>query len=267
MPNALNAAPIAKHRFLILGDTGSGKTSQLLTLVGRKFAYLFDPNALLSLSGHDVDYEEWLPDILNLAASSLKKDKGDKGKVMGTDLYQQWEQDFNKKIEENFFEPYDWIVFDSCTTFLDLVMDRVLTINGRFGQWPQQDDYGPQMIAFINVCRTLTGMGKGLYMTGHLDIRKDELTQRIFRKPMMTGRLTTKIPLLFSDVLVCEVEGGEKATYRIMTVPDRMTTSVRTSIKGLNPFEDVTIDWSKNPLGQGLGGILNWEGKQLKGQT
>ena len=110
-------------------------------------------------------------------------------------------------------------------------------------------------------------MGKGLYMTGHLDIRKDELTQRIFRKPMMTGRLTTKIPLLFSDVLVCEVEGGEKATYRIMTVPDRMTTSVRTSIKGLNPFEDVTIDWSKNPLGQGLGGILNWEGKQLKGQT
>lgn len=266
MPNARDAITSAAHRFLVLGDTGGGKTTQLLSLRGKKFAYLFDSNALLSLKGYDVDYEEWLPDRLNLAATSLKKDKGDKGSVFGSTLYQDWEVDFNKKVEGGFFDAYDWIAFDSSTTFLDLVMDRVLTINGRFGQWPQQDDYGPQMIAFINICRTLTGMGKGLYMTGHLDIRKDELTQRIFRKPMMTGRLTTKIPLLFSDVLVAEVEPGEKAArYKIQTVPDRMTTCVRTSIKGLNPFEDVTIDWSQDPVGQGLGGILNWEAKQQKG--
>lgn len=266
MPNAKDASSVSAHRFLVLGDTGSGKTTQFLTLPGRKFAYLFDSNALLSLKGYDVDYEEWLPDRLNLAASSLKKDKGDRPTVLNSDLYQQWEVDFNKKVEADFFTSYDWIGFDSATTFLDLVMDRILSINGRFGQWPQQDDYGPQMIAFINVCRTLTGMGKGLYMTGHLDIRKDELTQRIFRRPMMTGRLTTKIPLLFSDVFVAEVDATEgKAAYKIQTVPDRMTTCVRTSIKGLNPFEQVTIDWSQDPVGQGLGGILNWEARQSQG--
>ena len=268
MANALNAAQDTAHRFLVLGDTGSGKTSQFLTLPGKKFIYLFDSNALLSLRGFDVDYEEYLPDRLNLAAGSLKKDKGDIGSVKGSSLYQEWEQDFNKKVEGGFFDPYAWIGLDSSTTFLDLIMDRVLSINGRFGQWPQQDDYGPTMLAFINVCRTLNGMGKGIYMTGHLDIRKDELTQRIFRKPMMTGRLTTKIPLLFSDVFVTEVdhtatEGG--AVYKIMTTPDRMTTCVRTSIKGLNPFEIVTIDWRKDPVGQGLGGILAWEQKNPKG--
>ena len=266
MPNALNAHETTNHRILILGDTGSGKTTQFLTLPGKKFAYLFDSNALLSLRGYDVDYEEYLPDRLNLAASSMAKEKtADKASVKGSDLYKDWETDFNKKVEGGFFEHYDWVAMDSCTTFLDLIMDRVLTINGRFGQWPHQDDYGPQMVVFTNVCRTLTALGKSIYMTGHLDIRQDELTKRVFRKPMMTGRLTTKIPLLFSDVLVSEAEndGKGKVSYQIQTVPDRMTTCVRTAVKGLEPYENVTVDWTQPVLGQGLGGILNWERRQL----
>lgn len=266
MPNALQATKIAQHRILILGDTGSGKTTQLLTLPGKKFAYLFDSNAILSLRGNDVDYEEFLPNRLNLAAGSLAKGKGDTGTgAKGSDLYQLWEKDFNEKLTAGFFDLYDWISIDSCTTFLDLIMDRILTINGRFGQWPQQDDYGPQMIAFTNVCRSLTGLGKGIYMTGHMDIRQDDLTKRIFRRPMMTGRLATKIPLLFSDIFIAEAEPNTegKVFYKIQTVPDRMTTCVRTAIRGLEPFENVTIDWNKPVLGQGVGGILNWETKQL----
>ena len=261
MANALNAYETSNHRILILGDTGSGKTTQVLTLPGKKFAYLFDSNAVLSLRGFDVEYEEFLPDRLNLAAGSLSKGKGDTGTVKGSDLYQLWEKDFNEKLSTGFFDPYDWIIMDSCTTFLDLIMDRILTINGRFGQWPQQDDYGPQMIAFQNVCRSLTGLGKGIYMTGHLDVKQDDLTKRIFRKPMMTGRLTTKIPLLFSDVFVAEAEndGRGKVMYKIQTRPDRMTTCIRTAIKGLEPFEDVTVNFEGNPLGQGIGGILLWE--------
>ena len=266
MPNALNAHSIVSHRFLVLGDTGSGKTTQFLTLPGKKFAYLFDSNALLSLRGYDVDYEEFLPDRLSLTASSLKKEnKGSATFVKGSDLYVEWEKDFNQRLESDFFDDYDWIAMDSATTFLDLIMDRVLTINGRFGQWPSQDDYGPQMTAFINVCRSLTAMGKGIYMTGHLDVKQDATTQKIQRRPMMTGRLTAKVPLLFSDVLVCEAEPDPKSSsvnYRVQTVPDRMTPNVRTSIKGLEPFEDVTVDWSHDPVGQGLGGILNWELKQ-----
>ena len=265
MFNALNAHETANHRILILGDTGSGKTTQILTLPGRKFAYLFDSNAILSLRGFDIDYEEYLPDQQNLAAQSLSKGKGDKGTVISSNIYQLWEKSFNEKLESNFFDDYDWICMDSCTTFLDIIMDRVLSINGMFGQWPTQDCYGPQMIAFTNVCRSLTGLGKGIYMTGHLETKQDDLTKRIFRKPMMTGRLTTKIPLLFSDVFVAEAEPKANGTtgYKLQTAPDRMTTCIRTAIKGLDPFEDVSIDFSKDPIGQGLGGLLNWEAKQL----
>lgn len=258
MANAKDAKGLTAHRILLLGDTGAGKTTQLLTIPGRKFAYLFDPNAILSLQGHDIEYEEFMPDRLNLSIKSLKKDVGDKTTNFKNDLYVQWEKDFNARLDNGFFDTVDVIAFDSATTFLDLTMDRVLTINGRSGQWPQQDDYGPQMLAFTNVCRTLTSLGKTIIMMGHLETKKDELVQRIFRQPMMTGRLRTKIPLLFSDIFVCEVEndGRGNVKHKIQTAPDRLTTTVRTSFKGLAGYEDVTIDWKKPIEGQGIGRLI-----------
>jgi hypothetical protein len=258
MANALKAHETSNHKFLMLGDTGSGKTTQFLTLPGKKFMYLFDPNAILSIQGHDVEYEEFLPDSLNLSVKSLTKGKGDNNSSFQNQIYMDWEKDFNERIGDGFFDDYDAIGLDSATTFLDLIMDRVLTINGRAGAWPQQDDYGPQMIAFINVCRSLMALNKTIYMTGHTEIKKDELQQRIFRTPMLTGRLKTKIPLLFSDIFFCEAQndGQGNVSHRIQTVPDRITTTVRTSFKGLDPFEDVTIDWKKPLESQGLGALL-----------
>lgn len=262
MPNAKTATQNAAHRFLILGDTGSGKTTQMLTLPGKTFAYLFDSNALLSLRGYDIDYEEFLPDQLNLSVKSLSKDKGgDKNSNHTNQMYSEWEKDFNEKLESGFFDQYDNIGFDSATTFLDLIMDRILTINGRAGQWPQQDDYGPQMVAFTNVVRTLTSLGKTIYMTGHLEVRQAEGSAKMLRQPMMTGRLRTKIPLLFSDIMIAEVsnDGKGNISHTLQTVPDRVTTTVRTSFKGLDPSEDVSLDFTKPLQEQGLGHLLQLE--------
>ena len=270
MPNALTATGIQPHKFLVLGATGTGKTSQLLTLPGKKFAYLFDPNAILTLRGHDIDYEEFYPANLSLDVRSLSsvsgstEKKGDK--LMGkrsSEIYLNWEKDFDSKLASGFFDSYDVIAVDSCTTLLDLIMDRILTINGRPGSWPQQDDYGPQMMTFTNIVRTLTGMGKMIYFTGHLELEKDELSQTIYRIPVMTGKLKSKIPLLFSDILATDVsnDGKGKVTYTIQTISDRRTPTIRCSIKGLLPHEDVTIDWSKDVLTQGIGGLLAWEQK------
>jgi len=79
-PNAKDAELSSQTSIFALGEIGAGKTSQIATLPGRKFAYLFDPNALNSLSGHDVDYEEYNVNAmdLDLSIKSLKKDVGDK---------------------------------------------------------------------------------------------------------------------------------------------------------------------------------------------
>lgn len=262
MPNAKDAKGNAAHRILVLGDTGGGKTTQFLTLPGRKFIYLFDPNALLSLQGHDIDYEEFLPDRINLSVKSMSSAKGgDKTTNHQNSMYMEWERDFDDKLKSGFFDDYDAIGLDSATTFLDLIMDRILTINGRGGTWPQQDDYGPQMVTFSNVVRTLTSMGKTVYMTGHLEVRQADGSAKMLRQPMMTGKLRTKIPLLFSDIFIAEAnnDGKGNMSHTFQTVPDKITTTVRTSFKGLEPVEDVTIDWTKPLEGQGLGLLLKLE--------
>lgn len=259
MPNAEKISSPKSFLVLALGYTGSGKTTNFLTLPGKKFAYLFDPNAIRTLRGNDVDYEEFLPDISGFAVKSLSKGKGDKPTgAAGSTIYTKWEEHFEKALASGFFDSYDAIMFDSATTFLDIIMDRVLTINGRAGQWPQLDDYGPQMNAFTQVVRAATAIGKTLYFTGHVETSQDELTSRIYQTPVLTGKLKAKIPLLFSEILFFEAvsDSKGKVNYTVQTKPDRMMPLIRTSMRGLEYKEDITIDFTKPLEGQGLSGIL-----------
>lgn len=261
MPNAKEI----KHktpRILAYGDAGCGKTTQFLTLPGKKFAYLFDPNAQESLAGFDLDYEAFFPEDLSMALTSLSKDKKaktDRSKQnIGADTYNAWEKDFEDKLESGFFNDYDVICFDSLTTFSDLVMDGILAINGRGGQWPSQDDYAPQMLVIKNVFRTVTSMGKAIYVAAHCQPMQDDLSKRVFNQILVTGQLRQRLPLLFSEFLHLEVQsdGKGKVNYNVQTKPDRMFPSVRTSIKGLKFLEDITLDFSKPLEGQGLGGLI-----------
>jgi len=263
--NARNALQIAHHRILLLGETGSGKTTQILSLPGKKYVHAFESNAILTLRGHDVDYDEYLPTTVSAAATSLTKGKGDPRSTVSSDVYLHFEREFDDRLKHGFFDAYDWICFDSATTLLDLIMDRILTINGRFGQWPNQDDYGPQMMAFTNLCRTLVALGKGVLMTGHLEVKQDDKTKAIANRPMMTGRLAAKIPLLFSDVFYtdAEVDKDGNSMYRLQTKPSGINKTIRTSIRGLDLYQDVTLNFAEPLHKQGLGGILAWEAKQL----
>jgi hypothetical protein len=258
MANAKDVNVTNRQSFFILGNTGSGKTTQFLTLPGRKFIYIFDPNALVSLAGHDVEYEEFLPEKVSMTVKSLSSGKGDKETKFGKTIYDQWEKDFSDKLTSGFFNDFDVIGIDSATTLLDIIMDRVLTVNGRPGSWPQQDDYGPQMLAFQSICRTLLGMNKIIYLTGHLDTIQDDVTKKIQTVPVLTGKLRIKIPLLFSSVLIAtaETDADKKVSHYLTLVPDRMNPTVRSSLKIKEPKVNVTLDFSKPLESQGLGALL-----------
>jgi len=252
--------------FLLLGPPGSGKTAQLLTLPGRTFVYEFDPAGINTLKGSNIDYLEFLPDRQRLEPVLLDKaSRAHAGKrgVIEPKAYSNWEADFEARLDAGFFDDYDNIGFDSLTTFADALMDQILWMQGRPGQFPGQDDYGPQMTAIRNVFRTLTALDKTLVVTGHEETIQDETTKRILTVPLVTGKLKVRLPLLFSEIFHCECRSTAKdALFVIQTRPDRMNPNVRCTIQGLEMYEDVTIkDWSK-PEQYGLGRILVQARKQ-----
>lgn len=260
MPNAKDATGNENIGILAIGDIGVGKTTQFATLPGKKFAYFFDPNALTSLKGQDIDYEEYRVDSmdLDLSIKSLKKDVGDKPgtkRRLEPKTYKEWEEDFESKLDSGFFHDYDWVCLDSMTTFSDIVMDRVQFLNGRLGKHPEQGDWTAQMGTIRNVFRALFGIGCNIYCAAHHDLKQDELSNRIFNQLMLTGKLRKQIPLLFTEVLVLatarDMEKG--IVHQMQTKPDRENPTVRCTLKDVGQFEDITLDWSKDLVGQGLG--------------
>lgn len=277
MPNATDYKG-GTEKFLLIGQTGSGKTSLFTTLPGKKFMYIFDPNALNTIQGQDIDYELFVPDAMNKAVQSLSgKVVSDKPseKVEPT-TYVEWEKDFEKKLsmctlcgcniaEEStksdcnhhrFFDDYDVLGFDSITTFAELVMDRVMYINGRFGKQPMQDDWAAQINTLKNVFRETTALPLQFFATAHKDMKQDELTKKMYYHIILPGQLRVKLPLLFSEIYNCEVDMDEnnQSIYKIQTKPDRFHPVSRCTL-GLPQFVDVTIpegveDRSKYGLGK-----------------
>lgn len=263
MPNAktLDIHAGGKPKFLLVGSTGGGKTAQIVTLPGRTFAYLFDPSALSTLRGFDIDYETFFPEKLNISAQSLSKGKGDKP-VSGSaedasSVYREWEEDFEKKIASGYFDNFDNIAFDSFTTFSDIVMDRILYLNGRPGHFPQQDDWTAQMASITNVVRTLVGMNKCLLFTAHDEFKQDEASKRMQNVLVLTGKLRIKMPLLFSEIWHMDSQcTAEKIQYTAQTRQDRLNPTIRCTIRDLPMYADMTIKDFKRPQDYGLGAIL-----------
>jgi hypothetical protein len=260
MPNAKDATEeqVGRPKFLLVGSTGSGKTAQMLTLPGKTFAYLFDPSALATLKGYDIDYEMFVPSRVNLGAISLSKGKSDpKTSTDAPDIYTAWAKHADEMVSSGAFDAYDNICFDSFTTFADIVMDRILKLNGRVGQFPQQDDWGGQMQTITNCVRTFVAMNKVLLFTAHDEFKQDDATSRMQNIILLTGRLRIKIPLLFSEILHMDCASTPtEIKYQMQTRPDRMNPAIRCTFKGLKMFEDMTItDW-KNPTKFGLGKLL-----------
>lgn len=268
MPNAKDAQFDGHHRILAAGFAGGGKTTQIRSLPGKKFAYLFDPNALRSLSGSDVDYELFCPDITDVDISAKPLDKAKKADASGAKInpqtYLRWENHFEENYASGFFDQYDWLCFDSFTTWAEILMDRILYLNSRTGRQPQQDDWAAQMQSIKNVFRVLTAMDLNLYCTGHIQARQDEVTKKTYLQLVITGQLRIRLPMLFTDIWGMFCESTDKETiFTMQTRPDRDLPYLRSSLP-LEFIEDITIKDMLRAEQQGLGRFLSQPNKRTK---
>jgi hypothetical protein len=236
------------------GRTGTGKTTQIWSLPGKKFAYIFDPNALSSLVanpptrpiGCDLDYELFLPEFsdVDMGLKGFNKNSRDDAprdkKKREPSLYNKWEEHVNNMN----FEGYDWLIIDSLTFLTKSVMDRQLFLNNRFGGTEEIADYKIVGAKLSDVFATITSSPMNIFCTAHLSVYENEKTSRVETQLLLPGRARTILPLQFTDIFLATTRDDEKkgTIYEIRTKPDpKGLQDIRTSIPGLETFEDVTI--------------------------
>lgn len=266
MKNAKDASALTNQRILLVGRTGSGKTSQIWTLPGRKFAYFFDPNSLASIRGCDLDYEEFYPEPLETDATLKGFNKGARSdkpsSKLEPTLYLRWGQDLTDKVESGFFKDYDWLIFDSLTFLSRAVMARNMWINGRYGGVEELADYRIVGSKMSEVFTSITSLNLNILSTGHIDTFQDENTKKIETKIKLPGSARDILPLVHTNIWLAfpETEGKgdkENVRYKVRTVPEsRGLQDIRTSLRGLSPIEDVTIEDFDNPTKSGIGALL-----------
>ena len=264
MPNSKDLPASGTQRILLVGRTGSGKTAQIWTLPGKKFAYILDPNSLASLRGLDMDYELFLPDPTELDATLKGFNKGAKDdkpkKVKEPTVYNKWVDDINEKVESNFFEQYDWLIIDSLTFLGRSVMARQLYLNGRYGAIEDLADYRVVGSKMSEIFNSITSLPINLFCTGHISSYQDEKTKKIEVQLNLPGSARNVIPLMFTNIWLAQVEASDKegVTYQIRTRPEpRGLQDIRNSVHGLDVIEEVTISDFKNAEKYGIGKLLS----------
>jgi AAA domain-containing protein len=273
MPNAKDASLTAYKRILLAGRTGTGKTTQIWSLPGKKFAYIFDPNALSALAGCDLEYELFLPDIqavdrtLKGFSKGSRDDRPSRPPKEPT-LYNRWGDDINTKFDKGFFNGFDWLILDSLTFLSKAVMDRQLYINNRFGGIEEIADYKVVGSKLAEMFGPITSLPMNIFCTAHLTVYQDEKTSKLETQLYLPGRARVMLPLQFTDIFLCQTtDDKEKGTiYEIRTKPDpRGLQDIRTSIPGLATTEDVTIKAFSRPMEWGLGKLLKREQVRTEG--
>lgn len=257
------------QRILLVGPTGAGKSSQIWTLPGKKFAFLFDPNSLPAIAGcPDLFYEEFYPEFAEMDSTLKGFNKGSRSdkpaSVKTPTLYLRWIERMNRFVESKEYEQYDWLIFDSLTFLSKSVMDRQLFINNRYGDIEDLGDYRVVGSKISDVFSSMSGLPINIFCTGHLTEYQDDKTKKIVTQIFLPGKARTMLPLSHTNVWLAGSEEGEKGgqRYTIRTVPEtRGLKEIRTSIRGLSPVEDVTIKDYGNASRYGIGALLERNAK------
>jgi len=185
---------------LIMGEAGTGKTSIIAT--GRKPILIdsFDPLNTLVL-----------------------KELTDKGEVLVRQFwseqstapteYERWEKQWSKDCDTGFIGMMGTYSIDSCTTWIEALVNAYCKKKGRQDNIPEIQDYQVIYNIIKDTIKISSTQGADFILTGHLVAYQDEVTGRTYSELDIYKRLKTRVPLLFTEKLVTlskEVPAGIK---------------------------------------------------------
>lgn len=231
---------------LLVGGSGSGKTTGAMSLPGKKLLIDLDNRAESVAGFPDLD-------IIKILEPNLKKPVA--WEQLNELLEELWE-----KAEEGEF-PYKGVIIDGLTMAgryaMNWVLEKALTADGKKlsrgpGGSPAQPHYQPQMTMFSRVILGFIPLPCHVLFTGHLDMYEDQTLHTLHYWPKVMGKTRTEISNWFNETYECKkVEGGDGIEYHWYTIGAGRSDFIKSSINSLGEhWEDpVVINFKDEPVG------------------
>lgn len=203
-----SSATANKVNFLLYGDMGTGKTTMAVETCRKPcLLHSFDPGGAESVNPKLIN------DGLVFVDNRFERDDAKKPVAFET-----WDKEFERLLLGGFFNHIGTFILDSTTTWGQAAMYAVLKKAGRTAGVPQQNDYLPQMTMLENAVKVMCALPCDVILTAHQKADKDEITGKISATPLLTGKLTQRIPLLFNEIYHMVAKETSKGTeYRVQT--------------------------------------------------
>lgn len=216
---------------LVYGDYGTGKSTVLSTCRLPIYVYSFDPGGTKLKALRDLQ-------DAGLAVLDTVYEQEDMKKPTAFKAFDTTHEGMKRS---GAYESFGTVAIDSLTTFHMAVMNFILQRENRAGTTPQIQDYLLLQNLLGQTFREFCNLPCDFVLTGHLTTDKDEVTGRMITSLLVPGQNSTKVPVLFDEVLLTNVEMDSKKqpVYSVRLVGDaKYKTSTRQfSGEGFLPYE------------------------------
>lgn len=209
-------------RFLIYGQSGTGKTYSLRTARKPLFVDSFDPGGSIVLS-----------DLVQ-SGDAIVQTVFEAEDPKSPTAFAEWEKRISYLIQHNVMDNIGTYVIDSATTWGQAALNLVMAKAGRAGGTPQQNDWYPQMNLMEVGIRRIFKFPCDVVFICHNDTLKDDVIGKITRAPMLTGKSKTRIPLLFSEIYYADVRRSSKGAEYVWQLQADTTNMAKSRLCGLS---------------------------------
>jgi hypothetical protein len=210
---------------LIYGGLGSGKTAVLRTCRKPLLVHSFDPGGCKTLKDY-IDAGDVIADT-RFEVEDPKKPS----------VFKLWDTEYARLKQMKFFDHIGTFALDSLTTFAQAALNAVMHKAGRAGGTPQQNDWFPQMCLIENAIKDFLSLPCDIILTGHDAMTKDEVTGKVMKDVMITGKLVRRLPLLFDEIYYASTKETSKGSSYSLLTQKTSTYQARTRIGRFGKFE------------------------------
>lgn len=225
-------------RALLIGDSGSGKTGALASLVEAGYnLHIADFDNGLDVLASILKRKD--PELLKFVDYATFRDgfkvQGDKTVPLSADAWMHGIKYIDKVCSNKSLGANDVLVIDSLSFAAKSAMNHILKLNGRLTMAPWQSDYGEAQRLVENLVGMLTDdeIKVNVICTAHIAfIGNEENGEPVKGFPSLIGKaLGPVIPRYFNHALLCRAVGsGAGLSQRIHTV-----TFGNIELKNTNP--------------------------------